>query len=169
MFVPWIIRRSRNNQHNALNCTTPLFNILAPTYFGSSLLPSVEILGSVWVTWNSNRISGISYNIWLRGLCAGLRHTGHITIYYIIYHLVYLHFKQLRRMQEASWCWQTPAETCRSQYIEKRSGTNQCIMLVVSTTYIVGVCFPALFFKEHQKTIFRSCEGIISFYSFLLH
>jgi hypothetical protein len=28
---------SRSNQHYALNCTSPLFNILAPTCFGSSL------------------------------------------------------------------------------------------------------------------------------------
>jgi hypothetical protein len=36
-FLPCIIRRSRRNQHNALVCTTPLFYILAPTCFGSSL------------------------------------------------------------------------------------------------------------------------------------
>jgi hypothetical protein len=37
MFVPCIIRRSRNNQQYALILTTPLFYILAPTCFGSSL------------------------------------------------------------------------------------------------------------------------------------
>jgi hypothetical protein len=37
IFVPCIIRRSRNNEHYALICTSPLFNILAPTCFGSSL------------------------------------------------------------------------------------------------------------------------------------
>jgi hypothetical protein len=37
MFVPCIIRRSRNNQQYALSCTTPLFYILFPTCFGSSL------------------------------------------------------------------------------------------------------------------------------------
>jgi hypothetical protein len=37
MFVPCIIRCSRNNQHYALICTTPLFYILAHTCFGSSL------------------------------------------------------------------------------------------------------------------------------------
>jgi hypothetical protein len=41
MFVPCIIRRSRNDQNYALICTTALFYILAPTYFGSSL-PSSE-------------------------------------------------------------------------------------------------------------------------------
>jgi hypothetical protein len=37
MFVLFIIRHSRNNQHYALICTPPLFYILAPTCFGSSL------------------------------------------------------------------------------------------------------------------------------------
>jgi hypothetical protein len=41
MFVPCIIRLSRNGQQYALICTTPLFYILAPTCFGSSL-PSSE-------------------------------------------------------------------------------------------------------------------------------
>jgi hypothetical protein len=44
MFVPCIIRRSSNNQHYALNCTTPLFYILAPTCFGSSLPSSGRVL-----------------------------------------------------------------------------------------------------------------------------
>jgi hypothetical protein len=38
------IRRSRNNQQYALICTTPLFYILAPTCFGSSLPSSVSFL-----------------------------------------------------------------------------------------------------------------------------
>jgi hypothetical protein len=37
MFVPCIIRHSKNNQHYSLICSTPLFYILAPTCFGSSL------------------------------------------------------------------------------------------------------------------------------------
>jgi hypothetical protein len=36
--------RSRNNQHYALICTTPLFYILAPTCFGSSLPSSGSFL-----------------------------------------------------------------------------------------------------------------------------
>jgi hypothetical protein len=44
MFVLCIIRRSRNNQHYALICTTPLFYILAPTCFGSSLPSSGSFL-----------------------------------------------------------------------------------------------------------------------------
>jgi hypothetical protein len=46
MFVPCIIRRSRNNQHYAQICTTPLFYILAPTCFGSSLPSSGSFLDS---------------------------------------------------------------------------------------------------------------------------
>jgi hypothetical protein len=44
MFVPCIIRRSRNNQHYALIYTTHLFYILAPTCFGSSLQSSGSFL-----------------------------------------------------------------------------------------------------------------------------
>jgi hypothetical protein len=39
-----MIRSSRNNQNYALICTTPLFYILAPTCFGSSLPSSGSIL-----------------------------------------------------------------------------------------------------------------------------
>jgi hypothetical protein len=44
MFVPCIIRRSRNNQQYALIFTTPLFYILAPTCFGGSLPSSGSFL-----------------------------------------------------------------------------------------------------------------------------
>jgi hypothetical protein len=37
MFVPCIIRSSRNNQHNAQICTTALFYTQAPTCFGSTM------------------------------------------------------------------------------------------------------------------------------------
>jgi hypothetical protein len=37
MFIPCIIRRSRNKLHNALFCTTPLFYAPAPTCLGSCL------------------------------------------------------------------------------------------------------------------------------------
>jgi hypothetical protein len=37
MFKQCIIRRIINNQQEALICTTPLFYVLAPTCFGSSL------------------------------------------------------------------------------------------------------------------------------------
>jgi hypothetical protein len=45
MFVPCIIRRSKNKQHHARNCTTALFYILALICFGSSL-PSSR---SFWI------------------------------------------------------------------------------------------------------------------------
>jgi hypothetical protein len=45
MFVPFIIRHSRNSQQYAQICTTALFYILAPTCFGSSL-PSLR---SFWI------------------------------------------------------------------------------------------------------------------------
>jgi hypothetical protein len=44
MFVPCIARLSINNQHYALHFITSLFNILAPTCFGSSLPPSGSFL-----------------------------------------------------------------------------------------------------------------------------
>jgi hypothetical protein len=44
MFVPCITRRSRTNEHYALICTNPLFHILAPTCFGSSLPSSGSLL-----------------------------------------------------------------------------------------------------------------------------
>jgi hypothetical protein len=40
MFVPCIIRRSRNDQQYAQNCITALFYIPAPTCIGSSLSSS---------------------------------------------------------------------------------------------------------------------------------
>jgi hypothetical protein len=45
MFVPCIIKRSRNNQHYAQICTTALFYILSATCFGSTLPSS----GSFWI------------------------------------------------------------------------------------------------------------------------
>jgi hypothetical protein len=45
MFIPCIVRRSRNDQQYSQICTTALFYIPAPTCFGSSL-PS---LGSLWI------------------------------------------------------------------------------------------------------------------------
>jgi hypothetical protein len=82
MFVPCIIRRSRNNQHYALICTNPLFYILAPTYFSSSLPSSGSFLGPSELLENTNRIGGISYNVWLRGLCAGVSWFRLLCFYY---------------------------------------------------------------------------------------
>jgi hypothetical protein len=44
MFVPCIILRIRNDQQYALICTIPLFYVLAPTCFGSSLPSSGSFL-----------------------------------------------------------------------------------------------------------------------------
>jgi hypothetical protein len=58
-----------------------------------------ELLGSVWVTWNADQIGGISYNVCLCGLCAGvlwfrlLHNTPaqrlHKHTLYIVYSIVY--------------------------------------------------------------------------------
>jgi hypothetical protein len=44
-FIPYIIRRIRNDQHYALIYTTLLFYVLTPTCFGSSLTSSGSFLG----------------------------------------------------------------------------------------------------------------------------
>jgi hypothetical protein len=46
MFITCVIRRSKNNQHYAMTCTTLLFYILAPTSFDSSLPSSGIFLDS---------------------------------------------------------------------------------------------------------------------------
>jgi hypothetical protein len=63
MFVPFIIRRSRNNQHYAQICTTASFYILAPTCFGSSLPSS----GSFWtrLSYMKIQINLVVYHIML--------------------------------------------------------------------------------------------------------
>jgi uncharacterized protein (UPF0262 family) len=74
MFVPRIIRRSRNDQQYEEICTIALFYILAPTCFDSSLPSS----GSFWI-----RLSYMNLQIGLVGSTADgtttLRHTGHLT------------------------------------------------------------------------------------------
>jgi hypothetical protein len=63
MFVPCVIKRNRNNQHNAQIYTTALFHMLAPTCFGSSMPSS----GSFWIRLsymkNTDRYGGLSYNV----------------------------------------------------------------------------------------------------------
>jgi hypothetical protein len=44
MFKPFIIRRIRSDQQYTLICTTPLFHVLAPTCFDSSLTSSGSFL-----------------------------------------------------------------------------------------------------------------------------
>jgi hypothetical protein len=57
MFVPCIIRRSRNNQHYALFVPL-LYSIYWPLHV--SAVANSELLRSFWVTWNTNRMGGIS-------------------------------------------------------------------------------------------------------------
>jgi hypothetical protein len=71
MFVPCIIRRSRNNQHNEQICTNALFYMLAPTCFGSSLPSS----GNFWIrlSYMKIQIDMVVYRImWLIGLRVGV-------------------------------------------------------------------------------------------------
>jgi hypothetical protein len=64
---------SRNNQHNAQNCTNALFYMLASICFGSSLPSS----GSFWIrlSYVQIQIDMVVYHIlvmWLSGLCVGV-------------------------------------------------------------------------------------------------
>jgi hypothetical protein len=61
MFIPCIIRRIRKDQQYALICTTPLFYVLAPTRFSSSVLSSGSFLDppkllEIWIEWVAYRI-----------------------------------------------------------------------------------------------------------------
>jgi hypothetical protein len=60
MFVPCIARRSINNQYYAMNYITSLFNVQAPTCFGSSLPSSGSFLDPCELL---EQIGGISYNV----------------------------------------------------------------------------------------------------------
>jgi hypothetical protein len=95
------------DQQYALICNAPLFYVLAPTCFGSSLPPS----GSIWDPSEvlENQIEWVIYNVWLCDLYGGLstnwhtgsttdgtttnRHIGHITTHYMIYHPFNVIFK----------------------------------------------------------------------------
>jgi hypothetical protein len=97
--------RSRNNQHYALICTTPLFYILAPACFGSNLPSSGSFLGPPELL--EIQIEWVVYHImpgyvacvlecrgsvcWACGSSTDgtttIQHTGHITTHYMIYHI----------------------------------------------------------------------------------
>jgi hypothetical protein len=62
MFVPCVARRSINNQHYALNYITSLFNMQAPTCFGSSFPSSGSFLDPCELL---EQIGGISYNVYV--------------------------------------------------------------------------------------------------------
>jgi hypothetical protein len=85
MLIPCIIRRIRNGQQYELICNIPLLYILAPTCFGSSLPSS----GSFF---NPSELLEIQIET------TTIRHTGHVTTHYMIYHTFDLYFKELRRI-----------------------------------------------------------------------
>jgi hypothetical protein len=62
--------RIRRYQQYALTCTTPLFYVLAPSCFGSSLPASGSFLYRSELP--EIQIGQVIYNVWLRDLCAGL-------------------------------------------------------------------------------------------------
>jgi hypothetical protein len=86
MSVRCVIRRSRNTHQYALLCTAPLFSILAPTCFSSSLPSSESFLDPSkllqiqieWVVYHivcgyvTCVLECRGSNVWLRGLCAGV-------------------------------------------------------------------------------------------------
>jgi hypothetical protein len=95
------------SKHKQLTLCTELYHFFIQ-YTGSYMFRQQsaiirELLRSVWVTWNAEQISGISYKVCLCGLCGSvccatnrtttLVHTGHINLHYMIYHLFVLHFK----------------------------------------------------------------------------
>jgi hypothetical protein len=84
MFVPCVIRRSRNNQLYALICTTPLFYVLAATCFGSSLPSSGSFLDPSGLP--EIQIEWVVYHIMNHDRTMTVQHTGHVTTHYIIYY-----------------------------------------------------------------------------------
>jgi hypothetical protein len=100
----------RNDQQYALICTTPLFYVLAPTCFGSSLPSSGSFLDPSelleinieWVVYH--KMCG--YVACVPDCCGVVhcasqlsayetttnRHTGHVTTHYMIYHPFDLYF-----------------------------------------------------------------------------
>jgi hypothetical protein len=89
MFVLCVVRHSRNNQHYALICSTPLFYILAPTCFGSSLPSSGSFLEPSELHEITIRMCG--YMACLPD--CPIQDTGHVTTHYMIYHPFNLYLK----------------------------------------------------------------------------
>jgi hypothetical protein len=63
MFVPYIARLSINHQHYSLDYITSLFNMQAPTSFGSGLPSSGSFLDPCELLEKAEQIGGLSYNI----------------------------------------------------------------------------------------------------------
>jgi hypothetical protein len=87
----------RNDQQYALICTTHLFYVLAPACFGISLPSSGSFLDSSELP--EIQVERVVYHIMCGYVtcvpeCRGsVRHTGHVTTHYIIYHPFDLYFK----------------------------------------------------------------------------
>jgi hypothetical protein len=71
MFVPCIARRSINNNtmHWIIALLYSKYRLL---HVRQQFAVIRELLGFVWVTWNAEQIGGVSYNVSLCGLCAGV-------------------------------------------------------------------------------------------------
>jgi hypothetical protein len=74
MFVPCIsdVLEEKNQQYALIVPSFIYFYVLASTCFGSSLPSSRSLLDPPELLENANWGFGISYNVWLRGLCAEL-------------------------------------------------------------------------------------------------
>jgi hypothetical protein len=109
MFVPCIIRRSRNNQNMHWSVTL-LYSICWLLHISAVVCHHQETSGCVWDTWNTELMCGVSYNVRLCGLCAGVlwfraqlesttdgttsfRHTAHIIKHDVIHHTLVPYFK----------------------------------------------------------------------------
>src|SRR5215510_11505989 len=111
MSVPCIIRRSRNDQHYALICTTALFYILAPTCFGSSLPSSGSFLDpsellEIQIKWVVYHIM-CGYVACVLDCCGSvgtmtIQHTGHVTTHYMTYHPFDLYFQVTQKYLRSS-------------------------------------------------------------------
>jgi hypothetical protein len=152
MFVPCIIRCSRNDQQYAQNCTTDLFYIPAPTCFGIIR----ELLDPSELHENTDRL--VVYHIMLvSGLCAvgntTLRHAGHLTNIITIHllHRFYLHhtppYKELKNYTRAPWKCPKTAETFRSTKLNVwLKGINQIYLLFLLRICMTGECCQNLLY-----------------------
>jgi hypothetical protein len=88
---------SRNNHYYALICTIPLFYILAPTCFGSSLPSSGSLLDpsellEMQIEWMVYYLM-CGYVACVPDGTTTVWHTGHVTTHYMICHPFDLYFR----------------------------------------------------------------------------
>jgi hypothetical protein len=72
MFVPCIIRRSRNNQHYAKICTTALFIYAGSYMFRQQSAIFREPVDPSELRENTDRYGGLSYNVVKRPVCRSI-------------------------------------------------------------------------------------------------